>query len=132
MLYVLLILLHTQPDSTRLTINFISDKEGGKVNMAIFSDENPFMDQADQAIVKRVFDMRSNRLTVEIFVPNDVIAISSYHDVNQNGWLDDNWFGVPTEPYGFSNNARGSFGPPKYEECIFDPTKKNEITIYLK
>ena len=27
---------------------------------------------------------------------------------------------VPKEGYGFSNNARGSFGPPAFEQWIFE------------
>ena len=42
-------------------------------------------------------------------------AFSAYHDLNGNGQLDNNLMGLPTEPYGFSNNARGSFGPPSFQ-----------------
>jgi uncharacterized protein (DUF2141 family) len=42
-------------------------------------------------------------------------ALSAYHDLNGNGQLDSNLMGLPTEPYGFSNNARGSFGPPSFQ-----------------
>jgi uncharacterized protein (DUF2141 family) len=42
-------------------------------------------------------------------------AVSAYHDLNGNGQLDSNLMGLPTEPYGFSNNARGSFGPPSFQ-----------------
>jgi uncharacterized protein (DUF2141 family) len=42
-------------------------------------------------------------------------AFSAYHDLNGNGQLDSNLMGLPTEPYGFSNNARGSFGPPSFQ-----------------
>ena len=30
--------------------------------------------------------------------------------------LDKNTFGAPKEAYGFSNNARGTFGAPDYEK----------------
>ena len=42
-----------------------------------------------------------------------------FHDVNNNGKLDKNLLGVPTEPYGFSNNARSKWGPPKYDTAKF-------------
>ena len=35
--------------------------------------------------------------------------------LNGNGQLDSNLMGLPTEPYGFANNARGSFGPPSFQ-----------------
>lgn len=46
-------------------------------------------------------------------------AIKAFHDVNSNGALDTNWLGVPNEPYGFSNDAMGSFGPPSFAEASF-------------
>lgn len=46
-------------------------------------------------------------------------AIRIIHDVNGNGDLDANFVGMPTEPYAFSNNAKGSFGPAKWEDARF-------------
>lgn len=46
-------------------------------------------------------------------------AISIYHDENGNEKLDSNLLGMPTEAYGFSNDARGSLGPPKFEAAAF-------------
>jgi uncharacterized protein (DUF2141 family) len=47
-------------------------------------------------------------------------AIILFHDENGNGKLDKNALGVPTEPYGFSNNVRGFLGPPAFEEAIME------------
>lgn len=50
--------------------------------------------------------------------PSGTYIIRAFVDVNENGKLDTGMFG-PTEPYGFSNNARGQFGPPSVEEQSF-------------
>jgi uncharacterized protein (DUF2141 family) len=42
------------------------------------------------------------------------------HDRNGNRKLDSNLVGIPTEPWGFSNNASGSFGPPGWEAVRFE------------
>lgn len=47
-------------------------------------------------------------------------AITVYQDVNGNGQLERNLFGIPTEPFGFGNDAQGEMGPPS-----FDATKVN-------
>ena len=47
-------------------------------------------------------------------------AIILFHDENGNGKLDKNALGVPTEPYGFSNNVRGFLGPRDFEEAIME------------
>jgi uncharacterized protein (DUF2141 family) len=43
-----------------------------------------------------------------------------FHDENENNVLDTNWLGMPTEGFGFSNNAHGTFGPPPVEKTIFE------------
>lgn len=47
-------------------------------------------------------------------------AIRMFHDVNGNGELDKNLFGIPTEPVGFSNRARANLGPPGFAAASFD------------
>jgi uncharacterized protein (DUF2141 family) len=44
------------------------------------------------------------------------------HDVDGDGELDANFVGMPTEPWAFSNNASGSFGPPSWEDVTFEMT----------
>ncbi|MBL8520144.1 MAG: DUF2141 domain-containing protein [Betaproteobacteria bacterium] len=44
-------------------------------------------------------------------------AFSVVHDLNGNNRLDANALGIPSEPYGFSNDAAGNFGPPKFEDA---------------
>lgn len=43
-----------------------------------------------------------------------------FHDENRNKELDTNWVGIPNEGFGFSNNAKGTFGPPDFEKTIFE------------
>ena len=42
-------------------------------------------------------------------------AAIAFHDENGNGKLDKNFLGVPTEPYGFSNNVQAFLGPPTFD-----------------
>ena len=49
-----------------------------------------------------------------------VYAIKTFHDENTDGELDSNFLGMPTENYGFSNDARGSFGPANWEDAKFN------------
>ena len=46
-------------------------------------------------------------------------AIQVMHDRNANGKLDTNIVGIPTEPYGFSNDAAANFGPPDFADAAF-------------
>lgn len=49
-----------------------------------------------------------------------VYAVSTYHDENNNKSLDRGMFGVPKEPYGFSQDARGEGGPPQFRDAQFE------------
>ena len=46
-------------------------------------------------------------------------AIRAFHDLDGDGRLNVNPFGVPTEPYAFSNNARGMMGPAPWDSAAF-------------
>jgi uncharacterized protein (DUF2141 family) len=52
-------------------------------------------------------------------IPPGTYALAVIHDENMNGKLDTNWLGVPTEGYGFSNDAKGSLGAPLFSAASF-------------
>jgi uncharacterized protein (DUF2141 family) len=62
-------------------------------------------------------------------LPAGKYAVAAFHDENGNGKLDRNSLGVPTEGYGFSNDAQGSGGPPKFAQAAFDFDGKTSKTI---
>lgn len=55
-----------------------------------------------------------------------------YHDENENGKLDANRFGIPSENYGFSNNATGVMGPPKYKNTLFELDKDMTLNLIAR
>ncbi|MEM9177310.1 MAG: DUF2141 domain-containing protein [Myxococcota bacterium] len=60
-------------------------------------------------------------------------GVNAFHDENGNETLDRNLVGIPREPYGFSNNARGSFGPPGFDAVSFEMgTEPKTIQIDLR
>ncbi len=56
-------------------------------------------------------------------------ALQLFHDLNSDYKLQTNLMGIPTEPFAFSNNAKGSFGPPKFEQAAFEIKPGTEITV---
>lgn len=52
-------------------------------------------------------------------LPTGEYAIKLFHDVNGNGEMDSNLFGIPTEPFAFSNNAVGKMGPATWVDAKF-------------
>jgi uncharacterized protein (DUF2141 family) len=46
-------------------------------------------------------------------------ALGVIHDEDMNGKLGTNWAGIPTEGYGFSNDATAFMGAPSFEAARF-------------
>jgi uncharacterized protein (DUF2141 family) len=59
-------------------------------------------------------------------------AIIAFHDENDNGRLDENGWGVPTEGYAFSNDAQGFLAAPPFEAAgVTLDGDDREITLSL-
>lgn len=66
-------------------------------------------------------------------IPPGTYAIGVIHDENMNGELDADRLGIPTEGYGFSNDARALFGPPSFAEASFPyDGRVLDLTIRLR
>lgn len=52
-------------------------------------------------------------------IPSGEYAVSTYQDENGNKKFDMDLHGRPMENYGISNNARGMYGPPSWEDAKF-------------
>jgi uncharacterized protein (DUF2141 family) len=47
-------------------------------------------------------------------------AIKAFHDVNGDGKMNSNPFGIPTEPFAFSNNAVANMSPARWAAASFE------------
>jgi uncharacterized protein (DUF2141 family) len=52
-------------------------------------------------------------------VPAGTYAVAFFHAEHNETQLTTGMFGKPTQGYGFSNNATGSFGPPNFSAAAF-------------
>lgn len=110
-------------DSTKsglLTVVFTGlEEEGGHILVALANSEENYEDDDNPYRATEV-EVLGDSLTCQFNdLPFGEYAIKSFHDKNEDDELDTNFFGIPTEIYGFSNNARGSFGPPSFGEAKF-------------
>jgi len=96
------------------------EKAEGEISFAIY-DEAGYK-SGDYLIGENVsVTGDSVSYTIEGLTPG-TYGIKLYHDVNGDGKMNTNPFGMPTEPYAFSNNAKGSFGPAKWDAAAFEIT----------
>lgn len=92
-----------------------------------------FFDKEQNIIIERSSVIENNEchMTLED-LNSDQYAFKYFHDENDNGKLDCNWLGIPNEGYGFSNNAVGTYGPPSFEEWIFEINDHKNLICYPK
>jgi uncharacterized protein (DUF2141 family) len=66
-------------------------------------------------------------------LPKGDYAIAAYHDENNNGRLDANLIGIPTEGFAFSNNPRTTMGPPSFAEAkVIVHHKRVQVSLAMK
>ncbi len=54
-------------------------------------------------------------------------AFKFFHDENNDEEINTNFMGIPKEGYGFSNNAKGTFGPPSFDKMLFELSKSDTM-----
>ena len=65
-------------------------------------------------------------------LPAGRYALAVVHDENLNRVLDMNGLGVPTEGFGFSNNALPILEPPSFGEAAFEIKTDGEVTQSIR
>ena len=65
-------------------------------------------------------------------LPAGDYAVKAFHDVDGDGEMDTNPFGMPTEPYAFSNNAVGNMGPARWDRARFAVSGETTQTISIR
>jgi len=94
------------------------DNNDGTVEVGLYNQEGEFLERTYKALNSEI---KEKQATVTFNnIPDGVYAISCYHDKNGDGKLNMFMNIMPSEPYGTSNNARGFFGPPKWEDAKFE------------
>jgi len=125
-------LLEQEPNTAhvlKITVNNIKNIKG-KLQVCLTDKKEDFLKQCDYA---KTVAVTNNTISLKIAnIKTGVYSVSLFHDENNNGVLDTKGlFGIPSEPYGFSNNPRTTFGPPSFENCTFLIDGDKQIYIKL-
>ena len=104
----------------------------GYVAVSLFNNADAFPTNPEKAYRKLRSQIQNNVALVRfVDVPHGEYAVAVYHDENANGKLDTNFIGIPNEGLGSSNDAKGSFGPPKFADAKFT-LKEDRKTLVIK
>jgi uncharacterized protein (DUF2141 family) len=92
----------------------------GQVLCSLFSSASDFPKKSEKAVAHAKSTIVQGHASCEFpGIVAGTYAVSAFHDQNSNGKLDTNFMGIPREGVGASNNAKGHFGPPKFEAAAF-------------
>ena len=133
LLFLTFILLFSGVKTHKLSIHISGiSKIKGSLFIAVFraTDDFPVFGKQFKGIIKEVEGKSQNYNFDNL--PEGEYALAIYQDVNRNKILDKNLLGIPTEIYGFSNNARRTFSAPSFQEAKFKLNKDLQQTVFLK
>ena len=120
----------TAKDLHTITLH-INDLQSAKgdVHIIIYNDPSTFLHK-EQALRRIVLPAQKGQLTTSITdLPPGTYAISLFHDEDSSGDLTRNFFRMPAEGTGLSNDARPHMGPPRYEDASFE--LNNDATVQI-
>lgn len=116
-----------EEETFNLTIEISGMKtDTGKVFIAIYDKKETFLKNGKGANAT-VKDKKAIAYFKNLKKGN--YAVSLFHDENDNKIMDTKIFGIPKEPYGFSNDATGFMGPPKFKDAKFTLDSNKTIII---
>jgi uncharacterized protein (DUF2141 family) len=122
----------SQTGTIIMSVHGIDVKKGGVLSTGIFDQKNfPKVGKALFEIRKDVFG-NAMEITFEN-IPAGEYGVASFQDIDKDKDLKTNFLGFPTEPIGFSNDARIKMGPPSFEDARLklESGKVLKITIQL-
>ncbi|AZJ32287.1 MULTISPECIES: DUF2141 domain-containing protein [Tenacibaculum] len=104
-----------------------SDK--GALFVALYNTEKSFLKEGYKGEIVKITNKKAR---VEFHdIPKGTYAVSCFHDTNNNKKMDTNFIGIPKEPIGVSNDAKGFMGPPKYKDAKFLVNKDISLVINI-
>jgi uncharacterized protein (DUF2141 family) len=104
----------------------------GQAYMGLYRAQDDFPVINKQYIGKVVAISKNSATVTYTNLTKGSYAVAVFHDRNKDGVLNTNLFGVPTEEYGFSNNARNTFSAPSFSAASFTVSANKNISINVK
>ena len=122
-------LLHAQDVRLNITVSNIHSAEG-TIFIAVFSNEAAYPD-GEKAFSSVSVKAMEPTVNTRLNLPKGRYAICVLHDKNKDKKLNTNFFGMPTEGYGFSENPGRGFSQPSFDDVAFNLTGDQSMNIRL-
>lgn len=122
-------------DELKITVTNIKADQG-TLYLRIYDTNSQWLSQEkDGPRVTEIISLEKHKGATEITktfdLPEGTYAVTTLQDVNNNGVMDRNGFGVPQEPVGGSGSSEKKNGPPTFEDSKFELKGKMEKSLML-
>jgi uncharacterized protein (DUF2141 family) len=106
--------------AAKLTLTVTGIKEAKGALMVGVYDQAGY--DTDKQVTGAMVPVTAFTASTTFDLPPGRYGIKLFHDVDGDGKMSTNPFGMPLEPFGFSNNAPAQFGPATWDAAAFDVT----------
>lgn len=91
----------------------------GQVWIGVYNSEQNFLDKTKAIAVEGKVVDKNGTVSFKLDLPFGEYAIAVFHDINNNGVLDQTFIGIPKEPYAFSQKLKSKWRAPTYSDVKF-------------
>ncbi len=114
---------------TTVTITVVNaSSDEGQLIVSAYNSKKTWL---KKAAAEESVAITGDGATIEMQLPAGDYAFQVFHDLDGNGKMKTNFIGIPKEPTGVSNEAKGKFGPPKFKDAAI-AVGDEPVTIELK
>ena len=124
-------------EESSLKINILNLDKPGVLYLSICKDAAGFEETVENeseeaSCITSAGEIELQNFEINGMLPHGEYAISLFVDSNGNKKIDKNFFGIPKEQYGFSNNVMGRMSPPSFDQAKFMVTGPTTQNIKLR
>ena len=118
-------------DKVKLNIIVTGIKHsGGNLEVGLYNNTKNFP-KDDQEYLSEIIPVTKDKVEVSFNIQQGEYAIALFHDKNNNAVCDSNFFGIPTEGFGFSNNVKPFLSAPSFRKAKINLVEDTTIIIRL-
>ncbi|MCX7954355.1 MAG: DUF2141 domain-containing protein [Bacteroidales bacterium] len=105
----------------------------GQIIIKAYKDNKSFQDNQPYSTYKvNKNQMQKGTITITINLTPGIYGLALLDDENNNNTMDYNFFGIPTEGFGFSNYYLNKMAKPNFDEFKFTVTPNQVTQVKIK
>ena len=134
-LILFLVSIFSYSQSHKLEIELSNVDEAGIVYIAIYDNAKDFNsgNNSPELMALNIIEpIKKGLYNKTVDLEKGTYGVKVLIDTNGNADIDLNFFGLPKEQFGFSNNVLGLFGAPKFDKASFELNMDKKIIINLR